>query len=110
MLFYLIVYYDTFNRIKYFKIVKFFKNNQKNLNEIYRPVIGRPLIEEECAHLLQIIEGIAKVEGAADDNRSSQTIRPCLTLDDLREKIQEHGYDIKRARLYYRGKNSHLTL
>ncbi|CAF5180757.1 unnamed protein product, partial [Rotaria magnacalcarata] len=72
------------------------------LNKIYRPVIGRPPIEEECPDLLQIIEEIAKVGGAADDNRRSQTIRPCLTLDDLREKIKERGYDIKRSTLYYR--------
>jgi hypothetical protein len=51
---------------------------------------------------LQIIEEIAKVGGAADGNRRSQTIRPCLTLDDLREKIKERGYDIKRSTLYYR--------
>ncbi|CAF0992907.1 unnamed protein product [Rotaria sordida] len=68
-----------------------------NLNKIYRP-----LIEEKCPDLLQIIEEIAKVGGAAHDNRRSQTIRPCLTLDDLREKIKEHGYDIKRSTLYYR--------
>jgi hypothetical protein len=72
------------------------------LNKIYRPVIGRPPIEDECPDLLQIIEEIAKVGGAADDNRRSQTIRPCLTLDDLREKIKERGYDIKRSTLYYR--------
>ncbi|CAF1243948.1 unnamed protein product [Adineta steineri] len=72
------------------------------LNKIYRPVIGRPPIEEECPDLLQIIEEIAKVGGAADDNRRSATIRPCLTLDDLREKIKERGYDIKRSTLYYR--------
>ncbi|CAF1644201.1 unnamed protein product [Adineta ricciae] len=72
------------------------------LNKIYRPVIGRPPIEEDCPDLLQIIEEIAKVGGAADDNRRSQTIRPCLTLDDLREKIKERGYDIKRSTLYYR--------
>ena len=72
------------------------------LNKIYRPIIGRPPIEEECPDLLQIIEEIAKVGGAADDNRRSQAIRPCLTLDDLREKIKERGYDIKRSTLYYR--------
>ncbi len=65
-------------------------------------MIGRPPIEEECPDLLQIIEEIAKVGGAADGNRRSQTIRPCLTLDDLREKIKERGYDIKRSTLYYR--------
>jgi hypothetical protein len=72
------------------------------LNKIYRPIIGRPPIEEECPDLLQIIEEIAKVGGAADGNRRTQTIRPCLTLDDLREKIKERGYDIKRSTLYYR--------
>ncbi|CAF4412548.1 unnamed protein product [Rotaria sp. Silwood2] len=72
------------------------------LNKLYRPGTGRPRIEEECPDLLQIIEEIAKVGGASDDRRQSETIRPCLTLDDLREKIKQRGYDIKRTTLYYR--------
>jgi hypothetical protein len=63
---------------------------------------GRPRIEEQCPDLLQIIEEIAKVGGASDDRRCSAIIRPCLTLDDLREKIKQRGYDIKRTTLYYR--------
>ncbi|CAF4098835.1 unnamed protein product [Rotaria sp. Silwood2] len=72
------------------------------LKKIYRPGGGRPRIEEQCPDLLQIIEEIAKVGGASDDRRRSETIRPCLTLDDLREKIRQRGYDIKRTTLYYR--------
>ncbi|CAF0966810.1 unnamed protein product [Rotaria sp. Silwood1] len=72
------------------------------LKKIYRPGGGRPRIEEQCPELLQIIEEIAKVDGASDDRRRSETIRPCLTLDDLREKLKQRGYDIKRTTLYYR--------
>ncbi|CAF4894135.1 unnamed protein product, partial [Rotaria sp. Silwood1] len=72
------------------------------LKKLYRRVAGRPRVEEECPDLLQIIEEIAKVGGASDDRRQSETIRPCLTLDDLREKIRQRGYDIKRTTLYYR--------
>ena len=72
------------------------------LNKLYRRGVGRPRIEEQCPDLLQIIEEIAKVGGASDDRRRSETIRPCLTLDDLREKIKQRGYDIKRTTLYYR--------
>ncbi|CAF2873837.1 unnamed protein product [Rotaria sp. Silwood2] len=72
------------------------------LNKLYRRGTGRPRVEEECPDLLQIIEEIAKVGGASDDRRRSETIRPCLTLDDLREKIKQRGYDIKRTTLYYR--------
>ncbi|CAF4717578.1 unnamed protein product, partial [Rotaria sp. Silwood2] len=73
-----------------------------HLKKIYRPGGGRPRIEEQCPDLLQIIEEIAKVDGASDDRRRSETIRPCLTLDDLREKLKQRGYDIKRTTLYYR--------
>ncbi|CAF1416944.1 unnamed protein product, partial [Rotaria sordida] len=72
------------------------------LNKLYRRGTGRPRVEEECPDLLQIIEEIARVGGASDDRRRSETIRPCLTLDDLREKIKQRGYDIKRTTLYYR--------
>ena len=72
------------------------------LNKLYRRGAGRPRIEEQCPDLLQIIEEIAKVGGASDDKRRTETIRPCLTLDDLREKIRQRGYDIKRTTLYYR--------
>ncbi|CAF4493036.1 unnamed protein product, partial [Rotaria sp. Silwood2] len=72
------------------------------LKKLYRPGTGRPRVEEQCPDLLQIIEEIAKAGGASDDRRRSTTIRPCLTLDDLREKIKQRGYDIKRTTLYYR--------
>ncbi|CAF3242012.1 unnamed protein product [Rotaria sp. Silwood2] len=72
------------------------------LKKLYRPGTGRPRVEEQCPDLLQIIEEIAKAGGASDDRRRSATIRPCLTLDDLREKIKQRGYDIKRTTLYYR--------
>ncbi|CAF1181124.1 unnamed protein product, partial [Didymodactylos carnosus] len=74
----------------------------KELGKIYRGQVGRPPIEDQCPDLLSIIEEIAKVGGASDDRRRSETIRPCLTLDDLREKIKQRGYDIKRTTLYYR--------
>ncbi|CAF1291047.1 unnamed protein product [Rotaria sordida] len=72
------------------------------LKKLYRRGAGRPRVEEQCPDLLQIIEEIAKVGGASDDRRQSEIIRPCLTLDDLREKIKQRGYDIKRTTLYYR--------
>ena len=73
------------------------------LKRLYRRGGGKPRIEEQCPNLLEIIEEIAKSGGArSDDKRRSQTIRPCLTLDDLREKIKQRGYDIKRSTLYYR--------
>ncbi|CAF5036160.1 unnamed protein product, partial [Rotaria sp. Silwood1] len=72
------------------------------LKKLYRRGAGRPRVEEQCPNLLQIIEEIAKVGGSSDDRRQSEIIRPCLTLDDLREKIKQRGYDIKRTTLYYR--------
>ncbi|CAF3752538.1 unnamed protein product, partial [Adineta steineri] len=72
------------------------------LSKLYRRSVGRPRVEKQCPDSLQIIEEIAKVGNASDDRRRSETIRPCLTLDDLREKIKQRGYDIKRTTLYYR--------
>ncbi|CAF4041373.1 unnamed protein product [Rotaria sp. Silwood2] len=53
------------------------------LKKLYRPDTGRPREQVK-------------------DRRRSTTIRPCLTLDDLREKIKQRGNDIKRTTLYYR--------
>ncbi|CAF1359270.1 unnamed protein product [Adineta ricciae] len=72
------------------------------LNKLYRRTTGRPRVEEYCPDLLQMIEEIAKVGGASDGRRQTEIIRPCLTLDDLREKLKQRGYDIKRTTLYYR--------
>ncbi|CAF1029781.1 unnamed protein product [Adineta ricciae] len=72
------------------------------LKKLYRPGGGRPTIEEQYPDLLQIIEEIAKVGGASDCGRRSEIIRPCLTLDDLREKLRQRGYYVKRTTLYYR--------
>ncbi|CAF4032014.1 unnamed protein product [Rotaria sordida] len=93
-------------RVKRRKIVEHLFETKPELHpqlkKIYRPGGGRPRIEEQIPNLLEIIEEIAKVGGASDDRRRSETIRPCLTLDDLREKIRQRGYDIKRTTLYYR--------
>ncbi|CAF0723868.1 unnamed protein product [Adineta steineri] len=72
------------------------------LNKLYRKGGGRPRIEEQYPDLLQTIEEIAKVGGASDKGRRSETIRPCLTLDDLREKLKQRGIHVKRTTLYYR--------
>ncbi|CAF0991460.1 unnamed protein product [Didymodactylos carnosus] len=72
------------------------------LTKVYRPAVGRPPIEEECPDLLSIIEEIARVGSHPADLRRADQMRPCLTLDDLRDKIKQRGYDIKRSSLYYR--------
>ncbi|CAF1588723.1 unnamed protein product, partial [Rotaria sordida] len=38
---------------------------------------------------------------AGDDRRKTESIRTCLTLDDLREALKTESYDIKRTILYY---------
>lgn len=72
------------------------------LKKVYRPGGGRPRIEEQIPGLLEAIEDIAKAGGASDDRRRSEVIRPCLTLDDLREKLRQRGIEVKRTTLYYR--------
>ncbi|CAF2767137.1 unnamed protein product [Rotaria sp. Silwood2] len=64
--------------------------------------LRRPSIDDTCPDLLATIEEIAILNGAADDRRRTETVRPCLTLDDLRETLKMKGYEIKRSTLYYR--------
>ncbi|CAF3745929.1 unnamed protein product [Rotaria sp. Silwood1] len=72
------------------------------LRKIYRRGGKRRRIEEKYPDLLETIEEIARAGGACDDGRRSRTIRPCLTLDDLRDKLKQRGYDITRSTLYDR--------
>ncbi|CAF4327668.1 unnamed protein product, partial [Rotaria magnacalcarata] len=93
-------------RVKRRKIVEYLYETKPELHpqlrKVYRPGGGRPRIEEQIPGLLEAIEEIAKVGGASDDRRRSEIIRPCLTLDDLREKLRQRGMDVKRTTLYYR--------
>ncbi|CAF4383590.1 unnamed protein product, partial [Rotaria sordida] len=72
------------------------------LKAAFRQESGRPSIDDTCPDLLATIEEIAMLGGAADDRRRTETIRSCLTLDDLRGTLKKKGYEIKRSTLYYR--------
>lgn len=67
------------------------------LSKIFRPNTMRMQIDEDCPDLLQIIAEIARVGGAADNKG-----KVCLSLDDLKDKIKERGYEIRKSSLYYR--------
>ena len=67
------------------------------LSKIFRPATMRMQIEEDCPDLLQIIAEIARVGGAADNKGKA-----CVSLDDLKDKIKERGYEIRKSSLYYR--------
>jgi len=67
------------------------------LSKIFRPNTMRMQIEEDCPDLLQIIAEIARVGGASDNKGKT-----CLSLDDLKDKIKERGYEIRKSSLYYR--------
>ncbi|CAF1564363.1 unnamed protein product, partial [Adineta steineri] len=67
------------------------------LSKIFRPTTMRMQIEEDCPDLLQIIAEIARVGGASDNKGKA-----CVSLDDLKDKIKERGYEIRKSSLYYR--------
>ncbi|CAF5192873.1 unnamed protein product, partial [Rotaria magnacalcarata] len=67
------------------------------LSKIFRPSSMRMQIEEDCPDLLQIIAEIARVGGATDNKGKA-----CASLDDLKDKIKERGYEIRKSSLYYR--------
>jgi hypothetical protein len=49
-----------------------------------------------------VIIEIASRGAAADPNRSSNLISPCMTLDDLTERLQERGFVLSRSSTYLR--------
>ena len=67
------------------------------LSKIFKPNTMRMQIEEDCPDLLQIIAEIARVGGASDNKGKT-----CVSLDDLKDKIKERGYEIRKSSLYYR--------
>jgi hypothetical protein len=76
------------------------------LLKLYKPsTIIVHNIDNVSPDLLQTIEEIARVGGVSDNNtRYNNTNQPCTTLDELREKIKERGYEIRRSSLFYRYK------
>jgi hypothetical protein len=75
------------------------------LLKLYKPstIIVNPYVENVSPDLLQTIEEIARVGGVSDNNpRYNINNQPCTSLDDLREKIKERGYEIRRSSLFYR--------
>ncbi|CAF2145043.1 unnamed protein product [Rotaria magnacalcarata] len=52
--------------------------------------------------LLHTIEEIARLGGVSDANHRLPNNKPCTSLDDLRDKIKERGYEIRRSSAFYR--------
>jgi hypothetical protein len=53
-------------------------------------------------YFLDVIVEIASRGAAADPNRNSNLISPCMTLDDLTERLHEHGFVLSRSSTYLR--------
>jgi hypothetical protein len=69
------------------------------LLKLYKPTtICLQQVDNVCPDLLQTIEEIARIGGVSDKNSN----QPCGSLDDLREKIKERNFEIRRSALFYR--------
>jgi hypothetical protein len=64
--------------------------------------VGRPRIEDSQPGLMDVLVRIAIFSASAADKRRSEGLRSCRTLDDLAERLHEHGFNIARSTLYYR--------
>ena len=72
------------------------------LLRFYKPTLLRVQIDNICPELLETLEEIARLCGAADNNARLINTPPCASLDELRDKIRERGYEIRRATEFYR--------
>ncbi|CAF3854357.1 unnamed protein product [Rotaria sordida] len=72
------------------------------LLKLYRPTTLRVQIDNICPDLIQTIEEIARIGGAADSNPRLINTLPCESLDELRTKIKERGFEIRRSSNFYR--------
>ena len=72
------------------------------LLRLYKPTTLRVQIDNICPDLLETLEDIARMCGAADNNPRLINVLPCASLDELRSKVRERGYEIRRAADFYR--------
>jgi hypothetical protein len=73
------------------------------LLKLYKPTTLRvQQIDNICPDLLETIEEIARIGGAADSNPRLINTLPCSSLDELRSKIRERGFEIRRSSTFYR--------
>lgn len=72
------------------------------LLKLYRPTTLRVQIDNICPDLLQTIEEIANIAGAIEINPRLINVQPCASLDEIRAKIKERGFEIRRSSTFYR--------
>ena len=72
------------------------------LLKLYKPTTVSVPIDDVCPDLLRTIEEIAKIGGVSDAYNASNVSQPCRTLDELREKTKQRGFEIRRSSLFYR--------
>ena len=72
------------------------------LRKLYKPTTVSVSSDDICPDLLRTIEEIARIGGVPDNYSSSNVSQPCRTLDELREKIKQRGFEIRRSSLFYR--------
>ncbi|CAF0719285.1 unnamed protein product [Adineta ricciae] len=69
---------------------------------LYKPAAIRVQIDNICPDLIQTMEEIARIGGATEVNPRLLNPTPCASLDDLRLKVKERGFEIRRSSTYYR--------
>ncbi|CAF3351676.1 unnamed protein product [Rotaria socialis] len=72
------------------------------LLKFYKPTTLRVQIDNVCPDLIQTIEDIARIGGAIDANPRLINTQPCSSLDELRQKIKERNFEIRRSSNFYR--------
>ena len=72
------------------------------LLKIYKPATIAVPVDDVCPDILRTIEDIARVVGVSGIYNPVGTYQPCQTLDDLRARIKERGFEIRRHTLFYR--------
>jgi uncharacterized protein YPO0396 len=72
------------------------------LLKLYKPTTLRVQIDNICPDLLETIEEIARIGGATNTNPRLINALPCSSLDELRSKIKERGFEIRRSSTFYR--------
>ena len=66
-------------------------------------ILGRPALEEQdkMEGLHKAILDIVMPQSSADERRRSEVYNVCQSLDSLRLKLAEKGYNLSRTAMYY---------
>ena len=72
------------------------------LLKLHKPSTIPVPVDNVCPDMLRTIEEIARIGGVSDSHSHSNVAPVCSSLEEVRDRVKERGYEIRRSTLFYR--------